>query len=124
MPSSISCSRRMRVAAQHVVAGHELARDAEAALHRAVLEERRLERRHLAAASCSGQPFDGHDRAAVRLDRENQARVDDALVEPHRARAALADGAALLGARQSEVVAQRLEQRVVLAPRWTSAAGR
>ena len=56
--------------------------------------------------------------AAVRLGREHEARVDAPVVDEHRARAALADEAALLRAGQAEVVAQDLEQRVLrLRPR-------
>ena len=60
------------------------------------------------------QALDRDDLAAVGLDRQHEARVDDAVVEPDRARAALAHEAALLGAGQAQVVAQRVEQRVVL----------
>ena len=56
--------------------GDQLARDAEAALRGARVEERLLERVELAAG---GEALDGRDHArAVRLDREHQARVDAA----------------------------------------------
>ena len=49
-------------------------------------------------------------RAVVR-DRERQAAVRAAAVEQHGAGAALAVVAALLGAGEAEVLAQRVEQR-------------
>ena len=45
------------------------------------------------------------------LGGQHQARVDASPVHEHRARAALADEAALLGPREPEVVAQGVEQR-------------
>ena len=62
--------------------------------------------------------------AAVRLDGEHEARVDAPPVDEHRARAALADEAALLGAGQPEVVAQDVEQRVVRRDLDARGAGR
>ena len=102
--------RRVRRATKQVVAGQQLAGDAEAALDGALLEEGRLKPRQPAALR---QALNGNDLAAVGLDGQYQARVDDAVVEPHRARPALADQTAFLRAGQVQVVTQRLEQRVV-----------
>ena len=60
-----------------------------------------------------GQALDGRDGWPVRLDCEDQARVDADAIDEHRARAALPDEAALLGAGEPEVVAQDIEERVV-----------
>ena len=59
------------------------------------------------------QALDGRDLAAVRLDRQDEAGVDDAAVQADRAGAALAHEAALLRAGQLEVVAEHVEQRVM-----------
>ena len=59
------------------------------------------------------QPFDGGDLPPVGFDGEDQARVHGHAVHPHRAGAALTLGAALLGPRQVEVVAEHVEERVV-----------
>ena len=72
------------------------------------------------------EALDRDDLAAVGLDRQHQAGVDDAPVEPHRAGAALPDQAALLRARQVEVVAEDLEERVMgrdLQPTWPAVDG-
>jgi len=57
------------------------------------------------------QPFDGYDLVTFVHDREREAGVDPAAVEQHRAGAALPVVAALLGTRQVEMFAQRVEQR-------------
>ena len=64
------------------------------------------------AAPSPGQPFDGREcdrpRAATASVRQALMRR---LVDEHRARAALAAIAALLGAGEADVLAQRVEQR-------------
>ena len=63
------------------------------------------------SASPSRQALDGGDLVPVVHHREGQAGVDAPAVDQHRAGAALAVVAALLGAGQAEVLAQRVEQR-------------
>jgi len=57
-----------------------------------------------------GKPLDRGDLGTVLHDDERQARYDTASVDEHRAGAALAVIAALLGAGQIEAVPQRIEQ--------------
>ena len=59
---------------------------------------------------CRRQPLDRRDRRALDLAHRHQARVDHRAVDQHRARAALALAAALLGAGQAQVLAQHVEQ--------------
>ena len=101
---------RVRREGEQRLRGDELARDAEAALRGAGVEERLLERMEPIAGR---QPLDGADGRAVRLDREHQARIDAHAVDHDGAGAAFADEAALLRAGQPEIVAQDLEERVV-----------
>src|SRR6478672_11992267 len=61
-----------------------------------------------------GETLHGGDVVAVRLRREDEARADEHTVEQHRARAALALLARVLGARVAELLAQREEQRLAL----------
>ena len=84
---------------------------AEAALHRAGLDERLL---HRCSSLAVGEPLDRDDLVAVGLRREHEARADERPVEQHRARAALALLARVLRARQPEPLAQREEQRLAL----------
>ena len=55
--------------------------------------------------------FDGEDVGAVMADRQSQAGIDPPAVDQHRAGAALAAVAALLGAGQMQALAQQIEQR-------------
>ena len=57
------------------------------------------------------EPFDRGDLVAVVHDRERQAGIHPPTVHQHRAGAALAVVAALLGAGHVQVLAQRVEQR-------------
>ena len=86
----------------------DLARRAVAALVAVVLDEGGLHRVQLVRRA---QAFDGGDAVAVVHHRQRQARVDPATVDDDRAGAALAVVAALLGAGQVQVFAQRIEQR-------------
>ena len=61
----------------------------------------------------ASQPFDGDDLVAIRFRGQHQARVDRAAVQQHRAGAAFALAAAFLRAGETELIAQRFEQRVV-----------
>ena len=73
-----------------------------------MLDERLLQRVQRAAG---GQAFDRGDRAALVLHRQRQARQDALAVDQHRAGAAGALVAALLGAGEMQVLAQQVEQR-------------
>ena len=86
---------------------HE-ARRAEAALQRVLLDEGLLQRAHLLRRA---EALDGRDLVPLGVGREHQAGLHRLAVEQHRAAAAAAAVAHLLGARQVEVVAQRVEQR-------------
>ena len=101
---------RLRDSVEQGLRRDELARDAEPALRRATVEERLLER---AQPSVDRQPLDGRHLCSVGLHAEHQARVDAAPVDEHRARTALPDEAALLGAGQGEILTEDIEQGVV-----------
>src|SRR5262249_18073641 len=74
-----------------------------------MLVECLLQRRQLAVL---GQPFDGLDARAVRLDGEEHAALQEHTVDDHRARAAVARVAADVAARQVEVVAQEVDEEL------------
>src|SRR5581483_2086233 len=101
---------RGRRAAQERGRRDQHARGAEAALHAAVLEERLLQR---AQPAPPGKPLDGRDAPALRLQREVRARVHRLVVEQDHARPALGVVAALLRPRQTDVLANRTEERRV-----------
>jgi hypothetical protein len=61
----------------------------------------------------SGEPFDRDDLAPLGLDAEEQAGEDRPVIDQHRAGAAFPELAAVLGARQPEVLAQHLEESLV-----------
>src|SRR5260370_25702893 len=61
----------------------------------------------------AGHPFDGRDRAALDLDREQQAAQLRLAIDEHRARAALTKLAAMLRASELHVLTQHLEERLV-----------
>ena len=103
---------RARRARQQVVRGDDQPRRAEAALHGAGLQERLLDRVQLVLGR--REPLDGHDLAALGLAGQHQARAHELAVEVHRARAALALLAGVLGARQREPLAQHVQQALAL----------
>src|SRR5687767_12303121 len=82
---------------------HDLARRAEAALERVLLDEGPLHRIQLAVAP---QPLDRGDLTPLTIDAEQQARVHGPSVHQHGARAAIAHVTDLLGPGQLEIVAQ------------------
>src|SRR4029078_4974563 len=59
-----------------------------------------------------GEPRDGLDARAVRLDGEEHAALHEHPVEDHRARAAVAGVAADVAAGEIEVVAQEVDQEL------------
>ena len=93
---------------EHADRRADLARRAVAALVAVVLDEGGLHRMQLVRRA---QAFDGGDLGALVHHRQRQAGVDAPAVDDHRAGAALAVVAALLGAGQVQVLAQRVEQR-------------
>ena len=86
----------------------QLAGRAVAALERVVLDERLLQRMQLVVVR---EPLDGRHLGAIVRDREREACVRPAPVDQHGAGAALAVIAALLRAREAQVLAQQVEQR-------------
>ena len=106
---------------EHADRRADLAGGAVAALEAVVLDERGLQRVQRAGRA---QAFDRHDLVALVHDGERQARVDAPAVDQHRAGAALPVVAALLGAGQVQVLAQRVEQRCPRDPARGAAHGR
>jgi hypothetical protein len=72
-----------------------------------VLHEAALQRRQVRRVP---EALDGGHRAPAALPDGHQASAHRHAVEQHRARAALALGAALLGAGESEIEAEHIEQ--------------
>src|SRR5262249_16721976 len=58
-------------------------------------------------------PSDGHDPAPLALEAEDETRENRPAVDENRAGSALAELAAVLRAREREVLPQDLEQRLV-----------
>src|SRR5256885_9610722 len=85
-------------------------RGAIAALRRAELGEGVLQGVQLAAA---GHSFDRAHAPSRTGEAEHQTREYGGVVDEHGARAALTQLAAVLGAREAQVLAQHLEQRLV-----------
>ena len=85
-----------------------LAGRAIAALKGVVPQEGRLERMQFFGRS---QTLDGEDVVALMHHRERQAGIDPPPIHQHRAGAALAVIAPLLGAGQMQMLAQQIEQR-------------
>ena len=92
---------------EHAHRRADLAGRAIAALEAIALNERRLQGVERLRRS---QPFDGHDLVALVHHRERQTGVDPPAVDQHRAGAALAVIAALLGAGQVQMFAQGVQQ--------------
>ena len=63
--------------------------------------------------SVLAQSLDGRHPTAVTLDAQHQAREDRAIVEQDRARAALAEFAAVFRAAQIQIFTQDFQQRFV-----------
>jgi hypothetical protein len=90
---------------------HQKSGGAVATLGRTEISEGLLKR--MEAAVCH-EAFDGQHLAAVTLDTQHQTRQHRLAIEQHRARAALAQLAAVFGAAQVQVFTQHLEQRLVV----------
>src|SRR2546427_219216 len=91
--------RRLRVALQQLVGGHDHARRAEAALEPVLLPEALLDRMQLAVLR---EALDRRDGGAVGLDREHRARLHRLAVHEDHARAALARVAADVGSGEPD----------------------
>jgi len=89
---------------------HDEPRSANAALERRLIKKRLLKRMQLAVVSDS---FDGRDLRALDFHREDAAGIDEAPVEDHRAGAAVAVVAALLGTRELELIAKNLKEALM-----------
>src|SRR5512142_284064 len=103
-------TRWVRRAIDQRLGRHQRARGAVAALQGTVLHECFLKRMQITVPR---QPFDGGDFASLRLDREHETRGCGFAVDLHRARAAVAGGAAAFGACQFQILAKRGQQRRV-----------
>src|SRR2546428_9899140 len=87
-----------RIAFEELGGRQDHARRAEAALQAMLLPEALLDRMEIAVL---GEPFDGRDRRAVRLHREERARLHRLPVHEDGARAALARISAHVHARDT-----------------------
>src|SRR5581483_7717858 len=92
---------------RHADSGADLPRGAIATLKPVLLDEGLLKRMQ---GLLRTQSFDGHDRAALILNRQPQTGVDALTVHQHGTGTACALIAALLRARQAQVIAQQIEQ--------------
>src|SRR5216683_6378315 len=99
---------RARLRLQHCFGGHDHARCAEATLQAMLLPEAVLKRVKRAVLL---QTFDGFDLTAIRLDREQGARLDVLTVENDRARPAVRGVAANMRARQVQVLSDEVDQQ-------------
>src|SRR5215218_274030 len=89
-------------------AGHDLPGRAVAALEGIALDKGGLQRMELLALR---QALDGRDLATLDQSSERETRLHALAVDQHRARATLAETAALLRSRQMKMLAQDIEQR-------------
>src|SRR5918999_3515230 len=94
-------------AVEQVVDGHDQPRDAEAALHRPLLDEGPLDVGELAGGA---EALDGADVAAGGVGGQHAAGGHQDPVQQHRAGAALALLAGVLGAGEAEPLAQHVQQ--------------
>src|SRR5262245_27478777 len=93
---------------QHGDRRADLSWSAVAALEPVMLDEDRLERMQRVGRA---DALDGHDLVAVVHHREREARVYASSIQQHGASTALAVIATLFGARQVQMLAQRVEER-------------
>jgi hypothetical protein len=103
--------RRVRLAIQQRLGGHENSRRAVAALRGAKVGEALLQRVQLPVLD---EPLHGDDPPVLALRGQRQARQHRLVVDEDGAGAALAELAAVLGAGEPQVLAQHLEQRLVV----------
>jgi hypothetical protein len=92
-----------------VDSAHDHARRTKAALQTVMLPEHRLQGMKFAAVGC--HPFDGRDRAAVRLPRKHRAGFNGVTIDVNDARATLAGVTTHMRSGQSELVTEYLDQK-------------
>ena len=92
---------------RHADGRTELPRRAVPALEAVMRHERHLQRMQPLALR---QPLDRHDLPPLILDRQCEAAIDPLAIDQHGAGPAGALVAALLGARQSEMITQQVEE--------------
>src|SRR2546425_1056963 len=97
-----------RIALEELGGRQDHARRAEAALQAMLLPEALLDRMEIAVL---GEPFDGRDRRAVRLHREERARLHRLPVHEDGARAALARIAAHVRAGETHGLADVVNEQ-------------
>src|SRR5215470_6793244 len=95
-------ARRLRIALEQRHGRHDLARRAEAALRRELVDEGLLHFVQLAVRTL--EPFDGHDLAATQRVGQRRAGVMWNVVKQHGAGAAFTAVATELGAGEAELV--------------------
>jgi hypothetical protein len=104
-------ARRVRVHLEETDRRHRETRHAEGALEALLVHDGLLHGMQLLAV---GEPFNRLDLPPPDSVRQHRARIVRHIVDQHRAGAALGAVAADLGARQSELVAQRHRERFLL----------
>ena len=110
-----------RIDAQRRGRRHHHAGNAIAALAGTGLVEGLLQQRQIALPR---EPFDGLDLRPLRLADRHQAGLHQHAVDEHRAGAAFAGAAAVLGAGEMHVVAQEIEQPLMRLRRCARSCGR
>src|SRR5690348_12122012 len=103
-------SSRLRIGYEQCLGSEQKRRRAVAALRRAELRERVLQR---VQPTAGGHSLDRLHTAAGAGEAQHQTRQHRGAVEQHGAGAALSQLAAVLRAREAQVLAQHLEQRFV-----------
>ena len=93
---------------QHRQRRTNLSGGAKAALKAIVLDECGLHRVKLFSR---GQPFNRRDALSLLRNRQRETRQNTRVIRQHRAGAALAVVAALLGPHQMQTLAQQIQQR-------------
>ena len=101
---------RIGLAIEQRLCSHQKSRRAVTTLGRTEVGKGLLER--MEPAVCR-ETFDGQHVTVSTLDAQNETRQHRLAIEQHRARAALSELAAMLGAAEVQVFTQHLEQRLV-----------
>jgi hypothetical protein len=101
---------RVRVSPQERRGGHQHAGGAETALDRAALSKRTLDSMHIFTTA---EAFNGRDVTSVNVYSQHQTRKHGIVVQQDRACAALAHAAAVLGARQRQLLAEYVHEKCI-----------
>src|SRR5438270_3421331 len=99
--------RRVWIALEQMVGGHQHARGADAALRAPAGQERLLQGLHFAVVR---EALNGFDAFAVHLQDRHEATVYQLAVQSHGARTTFAFAAAFLGSGEVQVFAQHVKQ--------------